>query len=247
LKSTLMNMEDRLPKRRLGIVGGMGSPAGAWLFNKIISLADVSRDQDYPEIIVHSNSRIPDRTEAILGKGHSSLPELQRSIGFLNECRVEVAALACMTAYYYYKDLAVAFNGRLINPMDVVFEKITSDPATASIQKIGLIGSSGLLRSGIYQERFKQAGYEIITLDDEDQQKYFMHPIYMAGGIKSGVFTMPVKDLFWKQVDLLKQKGAEAVIGACSEVPLVLDREFNCPFYNAFELLAMELTSACYQ
>ena len=227
---------------RLGIVGGMGSPAGAWLFSHILAYAKAERDQDYPEILLHNNSRIPDRTEAILYGGKSPIPELARSIHIFNSSEMDIAVLACMTAYYYHRQLAAIFRGRLVDPVELVLRKIL-DGRGPGIKRVGLMGTSGLIRSNIFPDRFGPAGLEIITLDEDDQQKYFMTPIYMPSGIKSGINTPEIRDLFWTQSKILTAKGADVLVGACSEIPLVLDRTFDRPFFNVFDLLAKELAS----
>jgi aspartate racemase len=232
-------METLLTKRRLGIVGGMGAPAGAWLFNRVITLSGAARDQDYPEILLHSNAGVPDRTRAILGQGPSALPQLVRSVQLFNDYGVDVAAMACMTAYHYYAELAPVFHGLLVNPLDLVCRGLAAAPVP--VRKVGLMGSTGLLRSGLYQRQLEIQGVGVLLLNDRQQEKYFMEPLYGRNGIKAGATSQGLKDLFWEQAAILLDQGADALVGACSEVPLVVDRTFDVPFYNVFELLAREL------
>ncbi|HEY0611745.1 MAG TPA: amino acid racemase [Chitinophaga sp.] len=233
-------------KKKLGIIGGMGSHAGVWLFNRITELSYAEKDQEYLDIIVHSNSDIPDRTRAIVYKETSPLPELQRSIRLFNSSNVEVAVLACMTAHYYCEQLERQFNGKILSAVELVLEELTGNPAYSGKKKIGLIGSTGLLKSRIYHNYLEPLGYEVITLNDTEQEEYFMRPIYMEGGIKSGVLTEEVKQLFCCQVPILAEKGAEVVVGACSEVPLVIRGGLMIPFIDAFELLAQKTVDYCY-
>jgi len=59
-------------EKTIGILGGMGPEATADLFYRIVRATPVERDQDHPRTIVYSNSKVPDRTPAILGKGESA-------------------------------------------------------------------------------------------------------------------------------------------------------------------------------
>jgi len=59
---------NNVSKKKLGIIGGMGSHAGVWLFNRITELSYAQKDQEYLDILVHNNSAIPDRTRAIVYK-----------------------------------------------------------------------------------------------------------------------------------------------------------------------------------
>ena len=75
--------------KKLGIIGGMGSVAASYIFNRIIELAPAQTDQEYIEIFIHNNTAIPDRTQGILLDGESPLPELKRSISLLNDMNVD--------------------------------------------------------------------------------------------------------------------------------------------------------------
>jgi aspartate racemase len=240
------------PQKTLGIVGGMGSHASLWLFNRIIQLSKVHNDQDYLEIILHSNSRIPDRTKAILYGGRSPLPELKRSFEMLNTEGIDVSVMACMTAYYYYNELAPLYSGKLVHPIDFVLEELQQNPRYHNKYRLGVIGSTGMLRGGVFQQKLEPLGYEIITVDPEEQEKYFMYPIYKENGFKSGVFSEENRVLFMNQLNILERKNAEIIIGACSEIPLVIDKyninteAMKLPFIDAFDMLARKVVDYCY-
>ena len=65
-----------MPKKSIGILGGMGPLATADLFRKIVTLTDAARDNDHIRIYIDDNATIPDRTAAILEDGPSPLPAM---------------------------------------------------------------------------------------------------------------------------------------------------------------------------
>ena len=222
----------------------MGAPAGAWLYQKIIHYCDVHRDQDYPDIICHNNANIPDRTRAIVGGETSPLTELTRTAALFNYAEVDALVMACMTAYYFKDELQPYFNGVILDPVQMAIEALQS---LERVGRVGLIGSTGLLSSKLYHERLGAYGYEVINLSAEDQEKYFMQPIYTKGGIKSGNPTEEVKATFLAQLDILKDQGASVILGACSEVPLVITTTpKNISFIDVFDLLARNTARYCY-
>jgi aspartate racemase len=151
-----------------------------------------------------------------------------------------------MTAHYYHQHLQPVFNGTLLNVVDMIAKELTDNSRYSDKQRIGLIGSSGLLSSGMLQQRLSAAGFECLTLNESEQEAYFMRPIYMSGGIKSGVLNGEPQMLFLKQIDILMNKGAEIILGACSEVPLIY-RDITAALYiDAFELLAKRTVEYCY-
>ena len=109
--------------------------------------------------------------------------------------------------------------------------------------KIGILGTTGTLRSGIYSGPILKADRDVLTpLDLEDgeqiQEKLVMEPIYgslldngsrAGGGIKSGAFQKPqqhklLASKLRKVAGLLVKEGATILIEGCTEIPLVLGR-----------------------
>ena len=107
--------------------------------------------------------------------------------------------------------------------------------------------STGALRSGLFESAMEPFGIEVVTIDDEAQENYFMKPIYMEGGAKSGRILPQAFDLFARQIPLLKEKGAAIIVGACSEVPLLLDAAtVDMPYISVFDHFAQEIVDTCY-
>lgn len=229
-------------KRKLGIIGGMGSQAGAWLLQRIITLSPAGSDQEHLEILLHNNSVIPDRTRAIVDGETSPVAEIQRSVRLLNDGGVDVIILACMTSYYFYEDILKCSMAKIIHPVPIILNELARN---GSLTKVGLIGSPGLLRSRLFQDILEPNGIEVLTLSDEAQQKYFIQPVYHM--MKAGKPSEEMKELFLVHISLLKSQGAEVIIGACSEIPLIIERNsLSIPFIDVFELLANKTVDYCY-
>ena len=64
----------------------MGPLAPVELFKRVVLKTPAKRDQDHLRIIIYNNSKIPDRTAYILGKGENPLPELIKSARKLECC-----------------------------------------------------------------------------------------------------------------------------------------------------------------
>jgi aspartate racemase len=234
-------------KKKLGIIGGMGSHAAAWLFNKVVALSYGEKDQENIEILLHNNTAIPDRSEAILYMGASPLPELMRSIEIFNSHDIDFAVMACITAHYYKPMLSARFRGHFFDPIELTAGLIRQRYASVEGLRVGVIASTGALRSGLFQAALAPMGIEVVSLEGAAQEQYFMQPIYMEGGAKSGNIRREAVDLFARQIPLLKEKGADIIVGACSEVPLLLDPEnIDWPYISVFDVFAQEIVDACY-
>ena len=67
-----------MDEKIIGILGGMGPEATADLYYRIIRATPAKKDRDHPRTIIYSNTKVPDRTAAIIGEGPSPLGEMVR-------------------------------------------------------------------------------------------------------------------------------------------------------------------------
>ena len=63
----------------IGVLGGLGPEAGAYLLGRIVRETAAPKDQDHPPVILYSLPQVPDRTPAILRKGPSPVAAILRS------------------------------------------------------------------------------------------------------------------------------------------------------------------------
>lgn len=232
-------------KEIIGIIGGMGAFAGAGLFEQMLKNCPAKKDQEYCEIIVHNNSRIPDRTEAMLGDGESPLPELLRSAKLLEQCGATKILLACITAHYYYEELQKELkSAKIIHIVNELTEYVSRH--YKEIKEIGIISSSGTVKTGIWDLAFYNSGLKLHYLNESEQEKYFNQVIYGENSIKSGNLNSENQNKIQKAINCLRQKGAEIVIGGCSELPLVVsDGSFDY-YIDPFLVVIKKITEEYY-
>jgi len=84
----------------IGILGGMGPLATVDLFRRIVMKTPAKKDQDHPRIIIYNNSKVPDRTAYILGRGEDPLPELIDSAKKLEQWGAGFIIMPCNTAHH---------------------------------------------------------------------------------------------------------------------------------------------------
>jgi aspartate racemase len=232
-------------KKKLGILGGMGSRAGAMLFSKVLDYSPALKDQDFIEILIHSNSAVPDRTRAIVHKAESPVNELLRSIKLLNDSYVDFIIMACVTSYYFHRTLQLHSRARILDPIDIIKKHIQDQYPT--IKKIGLLATAGTIQSGIFHQAFDGTGMTVVTLDDRDTEDIFMKSVYMQGGLKSSEISGEAIDLFFQSIPKILDQGAEVIIGGCTEVQLVLkENMLPIPYIDSMDLAAREAVKLCY-
>lgn len=207
-------------RKKLGIVGGMGSVAAGYFFKRLIELTPAKTDQEYIEAFVHNNTRVPDRTQGILHGGDSPLQELKRSVALLNNVGVDYIILACMTSHYFLEALQRDSRAELIDAVAVTARAVRN--RFPHINKVGILASTGAIRGGVFQAKFSALGIDTVTLNDDDQESCFMEPIYEDWGIKAGNKGERIYERLIQGMKTLQSQGAEVIVAGCTELPLAI-------------------------
>jgi aspartate racemase len=199
------------PEKTLGILGGMGPAATAEFLKFLAQDAPAERDQEHPRLIVLSEPSIPDRSEAILGRGDDPTPGLRRGLELLIQWGADVLAVPCNTAHYFidrfYKDLSV--------PFIHIVQATVEAAAKASPQGAWLLSTSGTRRSGLYADYALRAGYRFLSPSDQEQKSVQQCVSLVKSGKmpEAGAILKGVVEALWKQENAL-------IVTACTELPL---------------------------
>lgn len=205
--------------KTIGILGGMGPEATAYMFELIIKNTQVEKDQDHIPVLIFSNPKIPPRTDAIFKKAPDPSPLLVDGANILKQAGADFIIMPCLTAHH--------FLSRITSQLPLPFLSLVEESLNWTlkeipwIKKAGLISSTGTLESGIFHETFTRESIQVIT-PEKDEQKQVMEAIFGARGIKAGFTSGPPQKTIVHTAQRLIQRGAEAVIAGCTEIPLVL-------------------------
>lgn len=230
----------------LGIVGGMGSHAAVSMFQQLINRSPAKKDQEYIEIILHNNTCIPDRTEGILYQGDDPFPELLRSVKLLESCGATVIVLACITAHHFADRLEESLTKAKI--FNIVRETVDyTSRMYPNTKNIGILATEGTCKTGLWKKEFDKRQINTIILSEEHQTKYFNNVIYGQNGVKAGYQDDGLKNNLLEGCSKLMEMGAEVIIGACSELPLLISKEdLQLPYIDSLQLAADKLIEQYY-
>ena len=217
----------------IGILGGMGPEATADLFLRIIKATPVKRDQDHPRIIVYSNSKVPDRTPAIIGDGESPLPEMLMAASRLEKAGADFLIMPCNTAHHFIQELRDGIAIPILHMIAMTANH--SAEAFPKSKKVGLIATNGTLKSEIYERFFRKVGMEILVPTEKLQQKV-MNAIY--NHIKLGDLQIG-REVSLNVAKQLIDQGADLIVCGCTEISLVLKNgDIDVPVIDPMQILA---------
>jgi aspartate racemase len=217
--------------KTIGVIAGAGPFAGLDLLKKIFDQTVASSDQEHLDVIgLFRSSKLPDRTAYLLN------PELENP-GFaiaaqameLEAAGAAVVGIPCNTAHSpRILDAALTElqeHGSQIPFINMIAETIAYiQQQHPQVQRIGILSTTGTYRVQLYPGYLQSVNLEAIV-PDEDVQANLIHPaIYDAAyGIKAaGCATQKARQDLLDGFQHLVEKGAEAVILGCTEVPLAI-------------------------
>lgn len=218
----------------IGVLGGMGPEATARFFELIVKSTRVVRDQEHLPVIVCNLPGIPDRTEAILHGGPSPLPALRRGLAILGRAGADFAVMPCVSAHYFFRALTARSPIPLV---DLLAETVAAvGKRRPHVATVGLLATTGTVRSRIFQAVFEAAGIKVLVPDPRGQER-LMKAIYGRTGIKAGVTSGRPRWIVLDVAASLVRRGAQVVIAGCTEVPLVLDeRDLPVPLIDPLRI-----------
>lgn len=229
-----------LQRQLIGIVGGLGPFAHLDFERKLLEAASeliaVRRDQDFPEWVLSSIPQTPDRTEAFLGHAEDPTPVLLRSLERVQRAGADFAVVACNTAHLFLARL------REESPLAIIsLIEVTADEAAriAPGGSVGLLATSGTLRSRLYHEPLEARGLRPASPFDLEggdalQLRAVMEPIYgpwvdgrhRGGGIKTDGGSAEARALLEEAARrLVEVGGVDVLVAGCTEIPLALEGE----------------------
>jgi aspartate racemase len=218
----------------LGIFGGMGPEATADLYMQIIKLTPANIDQQHIPTLIFSNTRVPDRIKAIDEADSAIIPYLVFSVKKLEESGASFIAVPCNTVHYFYDKMQSAVSIPVINMISETAESVKK--RYPGIRKVGLLATSGTIKTGLYQKELSGRGYEVITPEESTEEEIVMKAVR---GIKAGTDRKPIEDLLAAAGQELADKGAELIVLGCTEIPLGYNPgRVNLPVVNATKVLA---------
>ena len=208
----------------IGILGGMGPEATLFFYEKIIKFTKANKDQEHIPTLIFSNTKIPDRTNAILKKDHKRIiKELTNTAKILEKSGAKFIVIPCNTAHYYINEIRRSVK---IPVLDMIEEtaKYISKKNKKIGKNIGLLATKGTLSTEIYQNKFKDFGINILIPKKETQEKV-MKAIY---DIKANGPSKESRKLIDEAIKELREENkVKLIILGCTELPLLFKKSIT--------------------
>lgn len=224
--------------RAIGVLGGMGPEATLDFLAKLFAADRQGREQDRLRVFVDCNPAVLDRNAALRGQGPSPGPMLAAMARGLEASGAECLAIACNTAHAWRADVSQAVTIPLIDMIETACAEIVG--AFPDVRRVGLLAAEGCLEAGLYQAALTARGLIPVT-PGPSARLAFMDALYR---IKAGEIGEAEKAALVACAREVQDEGAEAILAACTEVPLVLaPGDLPLPMIDAADALARRVVA----
>lgn len=229
-----MNQDDLT----VGVLGGMGPEATIDFMSLVVALSGGTKDQDHIHLIVDQNPKVPNRQLALRGEGPNPGAVLATMARRLEQAGADFLVMPCNTAHAFIAAIREAVKIPVISIIDVTVEEVGL--ACPSAHEVGVMATDGMLQSGLLQSALAESGRNAVVPSD-DEVRLLMDLIH---GIKAGDKGSPARQAMAALAAALENNGAEVVIAACTEIPLLLSKnDLTVPLISTTEVLARRTVS----
>lgn len=217
----------------VGVLGGMGPEATLDFMSKVIAMTAGKQDQDHIRMIVDHNPRVPNRQAAIRSRSGDVGSELAAMAARLETAGADFLVMPCNSAHAFVADIREAVT---IPFVSIITESLRRCEATVpDARRVGVLATDGLLEAGIYQQALAEAGREALVPRDDELSRLMS----LIGRVKAGDKGRDVAEAMGTLAELLASAGAEVIIAACTEIPLVLPAgNVSVPVISSTDALA---------
>ena len=207
----------------------MGPEATIDFMARVLALTPAASDQDHLRLLIDQNPRVPDRQAAISAGGGDPAPALAAMARGLEAQGADFLVMPCNAAHAYVDEIRAAASIPLVSIVDASLD------AVAGYACVGVVATKGALAARLYQSELERRGQDFVVPDDGNAEEVNR----LVAEVKAGNRSEAVAAGLRAQCAAVIAKGADVIVGACTEIPLVIaDGDLDVPFVSTTEELA---------
>lgn len=220
-----------MKQKILGVIGGLGPETGCkFCLNVNRKFKPLTKRQ--PHILLDNLPISQEAEERLINGGLSQehLNLLLESVKRLNRLETDLIVIACNTVHIFIDELRKESTVPILS----IIEETAKKCKDMGLKKVGILGSTKTIKSGLHTNELKKCNIESITPDQPDQQ--FVSECILR------IINNQIKDddkiKMVKIIEKLEKEGARGIILGCTELPLLIsDQDAKIPIINTTEIL----------
>lgn len=227
--------------KAIGIIGGMGPEASEKFYGLLIHHAQkdfgIEKNEDFPEVYLASIP-VPDFISSEERENEARMMLIDR-VRAMDKLPIEFYCMACNTGHLLLEDLRVQTTKPFVSLLDEVPRFIKKN----KIKKVGILATPTTIRTGLYRKGFLRYGIELIEPKKEDVERLGSIILDTIAGKNLEKNSILVQQVARRLLD----RGAEAIVESCTEIPLIFPKQHLVPVFDTLEILALAVLRRYYR
>jgi aspartate racemase len=212
--------------KRIGILGGISHYTTIEYYNRLMDLYKIqSGNIDYPEIVIYSLSHGLIKKYEDNQQIDNYVDYISQGIEGLINSGAEVIALAANSPHRIFEILQNRFEIKIVSAI----ESTLRESQRLNIKKGLLLGIKFTMQSTFYQDRFKQAGIDLITPNVHEQD--IVNTIIFNKLINGQQIDLDSKN---EILEVISNYSVDGIILGCMRLPV---------FFNAQTVTGLNLVN----
>ncbi|WP_028534898.1 aspartate/glutamate racemase family protein [Paludibacterium yongneupense] len=232
-------------RKKIGIIGGL-SPESTASYYLHITRSYVARfgTDSYPEIIIYSVDLDRYHRWRELGRWDLITEDMIAIADTLLLAGADIGLIATNTMHKVFDRVQAGTTLPLLHILDATVNAIR----LAGLHKVGVLGTRFTMAEAFYTDHLAARGIAPLVPGPEDQA--IVHDI-IVNELVRGKFSEASRQRYLAIIERLERLGAEGIVLACTEIPLLIQQEqcslplFDTATLHAEAALNAALTPAC--
>lgn len=224
--------------RVAGVIGGMGPEATVDFMAKVVAFTSAEADQDHIRMLIDHNPKIPSRHAAVFADGEDPAPVLAEMAVRLEAGGADFLVMPCNFAHMFQQEVRSATRIPLVSIIDETVSAVcTQHPG---LSKIGILAAEGCVHAGLYQAALEEKDLMPVMQTAAELDRLMA----LINAIKAGKRSKQIIVDLQALTAALIQRGAQVIVAACTELPLVLTQDMlDVPLIASTDVLARKTIS----
>ncbi|MEM4330466.1 MAG: amino acid racemase [Candidatus Pacearchaeota archaeon] len=201
--------------KKIGIIGGLGPQSTELFYHEFIRLCQTRKKVEYPSILINSVNlwqfvRLLNDKKSLINFVKNEIAKIQDYVDFI--------AIPCNTIHFIIDEIREFSKV----PVIAIHEEVVKEISKSKIKKVGILGTKTTVYNNFYQKELRKNNidFEILSKDEEEKLNSLIFDKMLHGKDYEKMHKLLVKD-----IKILKNKGCEGIILACTELPLFIKQE----------------------
>lgn len=214
-------------KKIIGVLGCMSPESTVNFYQELIHQCreiGAVYDRDFPEIFIY-NLPIPNIFEQVNEEVLEILVDGAKKL----ESLVDFIVMPCNTAHFYYEEIKKEISIPFLSIMEETVKKIR----LMGYDNVGILGTGTTVRGKIYNKDLEKFRIELIIPREQDEVTGIIDHILTGKRLDED------REILKEVIEELKDKGAQAIVLGCTDIPLLLRQEdVDVEVFDSAKILA---------